>query len=100
MFTQVGFGEFLEPFLDEASLRYGVEFGDQYPNPAVYTMGARGAWGYEIMAGFSLRLFRWLRQDISDVTIAGPYSKDESPQEFVKRFTREFWEAIDRLRTD
>jgi hypothetical protein len=99
MFTQVTFGQFLGKFFDQARERYGIEFGDQYPNVAVYTPQARGLWGFEIVGGFSVRLFRWLRHDLPEIVISGPYDNDkETPEEFQSRFEREFWEVVERLR--
>jgi hypothetical protein len=72
MFTQVSFGQFLEPLFKQAHSRYGIEFSDQYPNLAVYTPQAVGLWGYEVVGGFSLRLFRWLTK-IPEQVIRGPY---------------------------
>ena len=68
--TQVSFGQFLEPFFDQALTRYGIEFGDQYPNLAVYTPQAAGLWGYEIEGGLNLRLFRCLTD--KEEVIPGP----------------------------
>jgi hypothetical protein len=98
MFTQVSFGQFLEPLFKQAHSRDGIEFSDQYPNLAVYTPQAVGLWGYEIVGGFSLRLFRWLT-NIPEQVIRGPYENpDESPEEFRIRFEREFWAAIEALK--
>ena len=82
MFTQVSFGQFLESLFKQAYSRYGIEFSDQYPNLAVYTPQAVGLWGYEIVGGFSVRLFRWLT-NIPEQVISGPYeNRDESLEEF------------------
>ncbi|MGH9875273.1 MAG: hypothetical protein ACRD9S_22690 [Pyrinomonadaceae bacterium] len=100
MFTEVGFGTFVRRYLDQAKERYGIEFGDKYPNPAVYTIDAKGAWAYEIFGGFSVRVFRWRRCDLPEVIISGPYSAAETSEEFEARFDREFWAAIEKLRID
>ena len=49
MFTQPGFGSFVGKFLAQARERYGIEFEDQYPNTAVYTLEAKGAWACATM---------------------------------------------------
>ena len=98
MFTQVSFGQFLESLFKQAYSRYGIEFSDQYPNLAVYTPQAVGLWGYEIVGGFSVRLFRWLT-NIPEQVISGPYeNRDESLEEFRIRFEREFWAATEALK--
>jgi hypothetical protein len=97
-FTQVSFGQFLEPLFEQARSRYGIEFADQYPNVAVYTPQAVGLWGYEIVGAFSVRLFRWVT-DTPEQVIRGPYDNaDESPEEFRIRFEREFWAAIEAIK--
>ena len=90
MFTQVSFGRFLEPLFEQARSRYGIEFADQYPIVAIYTLQAVGLWGYEIVGAFSLRLFRWLT-NIPEQVIRGPYEDpDESTEDFRIRFEPEF----------
>src|SRR6266700_4074968 len=98
MFKQVSHGDFLGGFLEEARSRFGSEFADQYTNLAVYTPQAKGLWGHEVVGGMSVRFFRWLDHEKPEIVVEGPYSKDETRQEFRDRFTREFWEAVERLR--
>jgi hypothetical protein len=46
----------------------------------------------------AVRFFRWLDHDKPEIVVEGPYSNDETPEEFLDRFTREFWEAVEKLR--
>jgi hypothetical protein len=98
MFTQVSHGDFLSGLFEEARSRFGIEFADQYPNLAVYTPQAKGLWGHEVVGGMAVRFFRWLDHDKPEIVVEGPYSNDETPEEFLDRFTREFWEAVEKLR--
>jgi hypothetical protein len=95
MYTQVTFGLFLETLLARLKGEQGIEFGDEYPNPAIPRY--QGDWLYEIVGGFSVRVFRWGLD--REVEVAGPNwnNLSETQQEFEARFTKDFFQAIAEL---
>lgn len=95
MFTQVGFGEFLDPFLQRAKVEHSIEFQES-PNVPIHW--EKGDWLYAVENGFDVRIFRWLEHEKPEIGISGPYSKNETLEQFAKRFAEEFWAGIERLK--
>jgi hypothetical protein len=98
IYTEVGFGLFLETVFAWAKAEHGIVFG-HYPNPHVPWRDSD--WLYQIVGGFSLRIFRWPSHEQRQEIIEGPYegsNSQKSRKDFEARFENDFRAAVERLR--
>jgi hypothetical protein len=93
MYTEVSFATFLGALFTQAKAERGIEF-DQYPNPNVSKRD--GDWQYEMVNGFSVRIFRWPPHENREQVVAGPYPNNlqQTREQFETRFEKDFRDAV------